>query len=350
MIVQGREAGLGCEKDTGCDSLVEPARSLCLDAVNCMRRTQCWTTDVLKGCYCGAAGDTDCLTHPLGVCRQELEAAGKTTDANWVNTHFFGETANGASGIGDVNRPIAFATHLMACDRDWCLSPCQINGAGAANPDAGTGDGGGTGGGQTDAGADATEGAPTEGPPTEMALTSCPDLDLNGTPDCQEDLLLNGTFALDGAAWISEFAAQQAFDSHDASAAIWSGSLAVTNSSVDATDGDWNMTGSNQCVAVSAGGTYVVYAQSFIVTATSGTMAKAGAGLRFFNTANCSGAASGAGYLAPLVVTAASWVTLQGMAMAPTGAQSVAVRLLVQKPYNQAATTARFDNVLFKRR
>jgi len=44
-----------------------------------------------------------------------------------------------------------------------------------------------------------------------------------------------------------------------------------------------------------------------------------------------------------------AWQVIKGAAKAPAGTQSASVRLLVQKPYNQAPATARFDDILVKR-
>ena len=278
-IALGPDNG-GCEPDAGCDKLVEPAKSLCLAAVNCMHRTACWTSgDIFKGCYCGmVANDSDCLTAPQGPCRAELEAAapGQQQPSD-VSTGFFDTTGSNPVALG-------FADKLIECDATDNCTSCLDNGAaqtgdggaggggGGAGGGGGGGAGGSTGGGGNGAGGAGTGGSGSGGAGSGGAgsagsdgqiggagssdgadTSACPDLDSDGIADCVETLVTNATFNHDAAGWKAEFAASQLFDSHDAEGAAASGSLAVTNSSNSNGPGNLAITGSSQCVAASAG-------------------------------------------------------------------------------------------------
>jgi hypothetical protein len=69
-----------CEPDSGCDGLEGGDQELCLRLLSCLRATNCWTRDPLD-CLCGTAGGVACASGSAnGECKEEMQAATKTTD------------------------------------------------------------------------------------------------------------------------------------------------------------------------------------------------------------------------------------------------------------------------------
>ena len=80
-----------------------------------MRKTNCWATDPLD-CLCGTAVGTNCAGPAAnGVCKAEVIAATKTTDAVSNGTLFY-----------SLNVPSGFATQQSACDHDICSVECKF--------------------------------------------------------------------------------------------------------------------------------------------------------------------------------------------------------------------------------
>jgi hypothetical protein len=93
-----------------CDKITSGAedRALCQALLDCMRSTHCWLEDPNR-CYCGTAMDTACLIEPNGVCRDQVFAATKTTNATDAGIRFY-----------DTTYPAGYATQVIGCDWGFC--------------------------------------------------------------------------------------------------------------------------------------------------------------------------------------------------------------------------------------
>jgi hypothetical protein len=102
----------------------------------------------------------------------------------------------------------------------------------------------------------------------------------------------------------------------------------------------------DQCLRVTAGMSYDASLSVYIVSGQAAD--SAGLSIFFYPTGNCSGALSGVA--APSTTSASNQWTTVGLtaATAPAGAQSMAVRLIVSKPFRDGGLVARFDNVQVK--
>jgi hypothetical protein len=185
--------------------------------------------------------------------------------------------------------------------------------------------------------------APDARPPAVKG--ECPDLDDNGVLDCRESLVKNGDFATGLAGWAAEPNATAAFDGTDDGDGVrTSGALAVTNTAMGESVNAF-MVGARQCVNA-GGGTYQLFGQVKLQEAGAAT---AGINVQFFNAADCGGAVSGV-YSSSLYDSAPQWRTIAAQMPVPPSVRSMAVRLVVVKPYRQAPVKALFDNVLLRAR
>jgi hypothetical protein len=169
---------------------------------------------------------------------------------------------------------------------------------------------------------------------------------MNGVADCQETLVANPGFDTGIAPWAAEYRMEASWNASDAAGSSNSGSVQVENQNVSASSG-MVLGGVSQCVAVNAGANYVLAVQDFIPA--GHPAGSASVGVWYYGTTDCSGMiAAGGVFQGPLAVATGSWQTLSTQTQAPAGVRSAAVRLLVQKPGNQASMDVFFDNVLFR--
>ncbi|MGZ3443116.1 MAG: hypothetical protein ACXVDD_26525, partial [Polyangia bacterium] len=128
----------------------------------------------------------------------------------------------------------------------------------------------------------------------------------------------------------------------DGLGAAGSGAILVANTTVAAGNGT-SMAGAAQCIAAKASASYRLFVQARIASGQGAGSAALAAQL--FDSADCSGAATGAWTSAPLQSTGA-WTVLSGSLTAPATARSMRVRLVALKQFRDAAFAAQFDNPL----
>jgi hypothetical protein len=282
-----------------------PRAELCLDLLACIRRTGCAQVSV-EDCYCGA-GVTKavCAGRPTGMCRSAVEEGAESNDPAVV----FGRLFNESYATGK-----AFIL-IEGCDRNLCSTSCSLKaGAGSC-------------------------------PPTEMR--ECPDLDRNCMPDCRETLVKNAGMAADTSEWMPETGVQVAREAKDAEGRPSSGALRVANARQGMGTAA-SMAGARQCVTVQAGGAYQLASQIFIPSGQP--PGSGGLSVVFHGDAACAGAALAGPAVVKLAGLTETWMTIATDAVAPTGAVSMAVRLVVSKPLQGPELRALFDNVLVVRR
>jgi len=218
-------------------------------------------------------------------------------------------------------------------------------GSGGTSGTGGTSGSGGTSGtdasgsGKGGAGSGGSAGHATGGSPDG----DCLDLDSNEVPDCQETLVKNGSFDTSAKSWIvDDSAVTQSWDHRDADDQSSSGSLVVTNKEAGDVDG-FAMVGTQQCLPVDEQGAYRFVAQLYISSGQGD--GNGGVNLWFFNLPDCQGSILNA--TTKLQVMTDTWQMVYAQPVTPMGARSVAVRLVVSKPYRSPKFSVSFDNVLF---
>jgi hypothetical protein len=369
-----------------------PLKDLCESAVACMRRTKCTTDEGdFMPCYCGAMEVGPCLGGMAnGPCKSEIEAAAETTNGMEI-----------AERTGFTMNEFAsnFATQLMGCDVTFCREICDKGDpAGTSPPTGGTGGAGGTGGGGGTSGAGGVGGAGGTGSGVDGAASSgggtggtsgtggttgggggttggtggatggtgggtggtggtsvdasvdapaasCPDLDHNQTPDCQESLVMNPDLDSGLTGWVNDTLSSQRWVSdRDAQNNAASGALAVTNTTVVDANGS-TMSGAQQCVAVTAGG-YRLIAEAFIAVGQGA--GGASINVQFFDSADCTGGIR-APITTPEITETGGWRRIDGIVTAPGGAHSARIKLAVVKGFRAQPLEVLFDNVLLRR-
>lgn len=131
-----------------------------------------------------------------------------------------------------------------------------------------------------------------------------------------------------------------------------SGSLSVVNALTGEASGPASV-GAVQCLETSAGQIYGLAADVFIPNGQGDGLdggpylASAGLSMIFKDGPGCTGFTVG-NATSDLVDAAGGWAHVEGKAIAPQGATSVAVRLVTFKSFRQFRFEARFDNVLVK--
>ena len=341
--------------------------TLCQNVVDCIRTNHCDVDGNTMPCYCGTASAGSCLgTGANGPCKAQFEAAAQTTDAVEISADFpYDPTGNASSA-----NALGYATALIGCDAYSSCTDLCVNGdppgygAGGTGGDAGTGSGGSGGSGGSSGGSGGSGGVTvssggTTGSGGVSAATGghtgtggttvsapCADLNQNSTSDCAETAVTNSDFASSGAFWNVEYGMQASWlpgPGADAAGNAASGGLAVGNPVVADLDGT-TMGGVRQCIPVS-GTSYLAMADLYI-PAGQGAGA-AGVVLDFFPSGDCSGTPSGI-LMTPLLTDPGHWELAQVTASVPSGAMSLAVRLVVQKSFRTSAFQAQFDNILVK--
>jgi hypothetical protein len=181
----------------------------------------------------------------------------------------------------------------------------------------------------------------------------CPDLDGNGVLDCFESLVTNPDFRTGIAGWTSELGMTQSFRSSDGAGDgagnPASGSLSVTNPIQSDAASGLTMGGSNQCLPASGPPSYDLYLE-VAVPGGADSFVEAGDAVAFFPTSDCTGPAIDSAPPTLVDQTVTGWQVLHDIIRPSPGTVSLLVRLVVAKPFTQAASQAQFDNILFKGR
>jgi hypothetical protein len=175
-------------------------------------------------------------------------------------------------------------------------------------------------------------------------LETCPDLDGNARPDCNETAIKNSTFDVDTRNWQEEMGLALTWVNFDAHQKPTSGALSVENRNQVDRDG-MMMSGARQCFDVRGGAIYRVAAELLI-----SEDQEEGSGalqLIFHDDVACMGhvidniTSSPAGP-GPI------WKLITLTQRAPTSAKSAAIRLVSMKPFRHASFRVTFDNVLVR--
>jgi hypothetical protein len=183
----------------------------------------------------------------------------------------------------------------------------------------------------------------TAGATSAAGATTCPDLDQDSIPDCQESLLRNPAFDVDDSSWLAEPDVLQTWLEMDAHGRVASGSLSVENTLVLASDG-LVFRGSGECIAIPGGQTYRLMAEVLLQSGQDPSGSGA-INVTFHETQYCSGDTISAA-TSNLASTFDAWNVLSCTATAPVSARSMNVRLVVLKSFTANPVTALFDDVL----
>ncbi len=142
--------------------------------------------------------------------------------------------------------------------------------------------------------------------------------------------------------WLAELGVEQSHSDEDASNARDSGSLEIVNTVTGHGD-DISTAGTSHCLPVREGVTYHVSLAVYLDP--EQPIAGAGFALEFFNAEACHGLLRGlSSHIQP---SNGAWQRLEKSPVAPTEAESVLLRLVVNKLYKNPSTLARFDDVRF---
>jgi hypothetical protein len=211
---------------------------------------------------------------------------------------------------------------------------------------------GGEAGGPTDAGSGGAgiggasgAGAGAGGTIGTGATAACPDLDQNGTPDCEETLASNSDFDKNAEGWNNEATVNQVWNQEDARSVTDSGSIRIHNAFLADYD-TVTMNGSWQCRPVEPVVKYRFVAEAFV----PGGQSPTGSGalhLLFYPTNDCTGDNIGGATDIGSVLNA--WQVLEVKAPAPPGSHSARLRLVAMKPMREQEFRVQFDNVLFRK-
>ncbi len=284
--------------------------------------------DIFDPCYAtGAAIEivNDCDSN---CCSQEcLGMSNAFADPTYCNaTGSTGGTAgsSGAAGSGSAGSGGSAGAPGTAGVSGSAGAPGTAGVGGSGSAGGSVGGAGGSAGGA--AGVSGTAGSGTAGVGGSSIST----------------VLQNATFDSSTVHWTGDPNVQVTRSSNDADGSAQSGSLDVALTGADATviskSAVW------QCVAVTASANYGVSAKVLIPGTTS---SEGGLDLWYYASADCSGGVTST-YSLPLSA-ASSWTKISATATTPAAVQSVAVRLVIVKPYTQTAAEALFDDVVVAR-
>ena len=185
-------------------------------------------------------------------------------------------------------------------------------------------------------------------------LTPLPVCDYGaGLEEGCETLVSNPGFARDTTSWKAEDGTvAMTWDRVDASDNDESGSLSVLNSLYGAANGVASRAAA-QCLPTQSGQAYGFGLDVFIPEGQGEGLdggdyqGSAGLSLIFFTSKRCDGFTL-ASATSELLDEAGMWAHREGRAVAPQGAESVLVRLVTFKNFQEYSFEARFDNVLVR--
>lgn len=207
----------------------------------------------------------------------------------------------------------------------------------------GAGSGGFSTGGSAGTGKGGTAGASLGDAGSSGAVApGCKDLDSDGVPDCDETLVKNASFDANAASWVADEGVEQGWAQDDADEHASSGSLTLTNTTSEDVNG-YTLGGTAQCIPVEETNSYHFVAQMYVSDGQG--EGNGGVNLWFFNLPNCEGSIVSA--TTKLEGVTGQWQLVYANPPTPMDAHSVAVRLVVAKPYRNPKFAVSFDNVLF---
>ena len=201
------------------------------------------------------------------------------------------------------------------------------------------------GSGPTAGGANSTDnGSTTMGEGGGGNEAGCPDLDGNSVADCDETLVANGSFDANLNDWHEEDNALGSWVEEDGLEHDDSGSATITNRTFYEDRDGQVMRGLWQCIPAAAGARYQLLTQVRI----TGEVGQGWGGINvwFYDESDCTGANVTAS--TPLLGTTTGWSLTEAQVQASETAQSMLVRLVVNKPFSSPAITVDFDNVLIR--
>ena len=172
----------------------------------------------------------------------------------------------------------------------------------------------------------------------------CPDLDGDEKPDCDQTLVSNGSFDADASGWDVQPDVLANWAQNDADNRPSSGSMNVVNEHVFDSD-QITMAGAYQCVPLEPG--RYTFVGQVLVGAGQTTDIDGGAGVNLLlhGLPGCAG--TPLSNLTRLASPSNQWQVVSLEEDIPFEVKSVAVRLVVTKPYRAERFEAHFDNVLF---
>lgn len=224
---------------------------------------------------------------------------------------------------------------------DRLLSPCGTGGSAAVGGKSG-GSGGSTStvdGSTEDAGAGGT--APR--PDGSSDGGSSPVEDSGVCTDCPPNVVVNADFDVDVNGWVAEPKSIIEWDEEDAQGSDSSGSIQVHNNHVEDIVNN-TAVGARQCGAASPGAVYEISAKVLIrLTEGSGN---GHVSVGFFAGKNCEPPQlTQGGFTTTSSFRVGAWENERGETVAPVNAQSIAVRLVAEKPLRQETLAVVFDEV-----
>jgi len=196
-----------------------------------------------------------------------------------------------------------------------------------------------------DAGGTASTTSSTTGEGGAGGNPECPDLDQNQVADCEETLLENARFDANLNDWHEEVNALANWEDEDALGFDASGSVSITNRTVDDERDGLIMRGVWQCVPAQGAKKYQLLTQIRVSTDNE-SLGWGGINVWFSEQPDCTGTLVTVS--TPLLGTTTDWSQTETIADAPADAKSMLVRLVVNKHYKAAPVTIDFDNVLIR--
>lgn len=176
---------------------------------------------------------------------------------------------------------------------------------------------------------------------------SCPDLNHDDVPDCEQSLAKNGFFDNNFADWTPEVNIALDWEALDADSNGDSGSMGVQNSNAANLD-NLSLSGSSQCIELQGAGLYEVGASIYVDGSQQGK-GSGGVNVAFYEASACAGATMiGFGGTSPMVSATDEWKAAGFQADAPMNARSMSLRLVVLKAFKDPPVQVRFDNVVVK--
>ncbi len=363
----------GLQGETGTAATNGPERgtaktTLCQDLLKCVHQTNCTGGEDVDNqfqCYCGAGVTIQSCSSSTfvatGVCMDQLAGALEST-----------EFSNSENYFGDVCLANGAAFHLYDfCDANCCESACGLPPTGFEDPTfcnaAGTGGASGSGGTTGVGGRTGTGGSPGAGsggnPGTGGATQSGGTSGSGGilgtgggavgsggstggggagdSGSAGSSGLQNVHFDANVASWTASLGATISRSTNDADGSVQSGSLDLVVAGGDPTISA--QFSASQCLSVTAGTIYDL-GVSILIPGQTGSQGLIG--LSYYVSADCSG--SVAGLFSSSSFTPTTWQTFNYVAVIPAGVDSIAVKLIVQKPSGQTSAEALFDDVVVK--
>ncbi len=182
--------------------------------------------------------------------------------------------------------------------------------------------------------------------PPSLDAGPCVHVSPIGQPDCDQTLVANADFNRDIHGWAPDVPTVVEWRAADAQNAARSGSIAVKDTNHIDLDG-WGAGGAAQCVAAKPGTTYDFAAEAFIKRGQSTGFAQIA--VWFYREAGCAGLLDQA-YSVAVTDTTNAWTHINGSLITPTTSQSMAVRLVSQKPFREEPLEVLFDAVRVRAR